>query len=267
MGAIQATINYTSVFTIFCKKIALLQIPFVFPNEEIAIRVLRGPFGKELAEAVLKETGMRVLNWADGHGFRQFYSNKPIFTPADMKGMKLRVPENKGLLLLFRGVGAAPVTIPWNELYTALQTGVAEGAETEAHSGLIIKLNEVQKYLTYSRHAYNIQPLLMNDLFFQKLPEKYQEIIYTAADQADRAATGYSRTAELEAVQRFKKSGVTVNYLSEEQRMAFKKLGQPPYLEWVTKEVGQEWVDKFLNAVKVEEDKWNKEVQDRISAK
>ncbi|MBW2147800.1 MAG: TRAP transporter substrate-binding protein [Deltaproteobacteria bacterium] len=264
MGAIQSTITYTSVFTIFSKKVALLQIPFVFPNEEIAIRVLRGKFGKELAEDVRKETGIRVLNWADGCGFRQFYSNKPIFTPADMKGMKLRVPENKGLLLLFRGVGASPVTIPWNELYTSLQTGVAEGSETEIQSGVVIKLNEVQKYLTISRHAYNIQPLLINDAYFKKLPEKYQAVILKAADQADRAATGFSRSSELEAIQIFKKSGMKVNYLSEAQRREFKKLGQPPYLKWIKKEVGQKWLDKFLNAVKEAQAEWDKEVKERL---
>lgn len=267
MGATQATITYTSVFTIFAKKVALTQIPFVFPNEEVAIRVMRGPFGKELAEDVRKSVGIRVLNWADGCGFRQIYSNKPITSPADLKGMKLRVPENKGLLLLFKGIGAAPVTISWAELYTALQTGVAEGCETEIQSGVVIKLNEVQKYLTISRHSYNLQPLLMNEKFFKSLPPKYQEIILKAADQADRAATGYSRTSELEAIQTFIKGGMKVSYLSESQREEFKKLGQPPYVKWMEEEVGKEWLNKFLNAVKEAEAQWDKDVKARAEAK
>jgi TRAP-type transport system periplasmic protein len=263
MGATQATITYTSVFTIFAKKVALTQIPFVFPNEEVAIRVMRGPFGKELAEDVRKSTGIRVLNWADGCGFRQIYSNKPISSPADLKGMKLRVPENKGLLLLFKGIGAAPVTISWAELYTALQTGVAEGCETEIQSGVVIKLNEVQKYLTISRHSYNLQPLLINEKYFKSLPAQYQEIILKAADQADRAATGYSRTSELEAIQTFSKGGMKVSYLSEAQKEEFKKLGQPPYLKWMEEEVGKDWLNKFLNAVKETEAQWSKDVKGR----
>ena len=261
MGVIQATINYTSVFTIFSKKIALLQAPYIFPNPEVAMRVLRGPFGDELAEAVRKETGLRILNWCEGVGFRQFYSNRPIFTPADMKGMKFRVPENKGLLLMFRGMGAGVVTIPWSELYTALQTGVAQGCETESASGLIIKLNEVIKYLTISNHAYNIQPLLINDMFFKSLPKNYQYIIQKAADEADRAANGFSRVVDYGAVQRYLNAGVKVNYLTEEQKDQFKKLAQPPYMEWLMKEVGKEWVDKFLKAIETEEAAWKAEIQ------
>jgi len=265
MGAIQATINYTSVFTIFSKKIALLQIPYIFPNPEIAMRVLRGPFGDELAEAVRAETGIRVLNWCEGVGFRQFYSKKPIFTPADMKGMKFRVPENKGLLLMFRGMGAGVVTIPWSELYTAMQTGVAEGAETESSSGLVIKLNEVIKYLTISNHAYNIQPLLMNDAFYKKLPANYQYIVQKAADRSDRAANGYSRVADYGAIQQYLDAGVKVNYLSEAQKDQFKALAQPPYLKWVTEEVGKEWIDKFMKAIEVEKAKWDKEIKAKVS--
>lgn len=265
MGAIQATINYTSVFTIFSKKIALLQIPYIFPNAEVAMRVLRGPFGDELAEAVRAETGLRILNWCEGIGFRQFYSKKPIFTPADMKGMKFRVPENKGLLLMFRGMGAGVVTIPWSELYTALQTGVAEGAETESSSGLVIKLNEVIKYLTISNHAYNIQPLLMNDAFYKKLPKNYQYIVQKAADQSDRAANGYSRVADYGAIQQYLDAGVTVNFLTKEQKDQFKALAQPPYLKWVTGEVGKEWVDKLMKAIETETAAWDKEIKAKMS--
>ncbi len=267
MGAIQATINYTSVFTIFSKKIALLQAPYIFPNNEIAMRVLRGPFGRELAEAVRKETGIRVLNWCEGVGFRQLYSNKPIHTPADMKGMKFRVPENKGLLLMFRAMGAGVVTIPWSELYTALQTGVAEGCETESSSGLVIKLNEVVKYLTISNHAYNIQPLLINDKYFQSLPKKYQYIVQKAADMADRAANGYSRVADYGAIQQFIDAGVKVNYLTDEEKEEFKKLAQPPYMEWLNEEVGKEWVDKFLKAIDTEKAAWDQEIKAEINNK
>ncbi len=264
MGAIQATINYTSVFTIFSKKIAMLQIPYIFPNPEIAMRVLRGPFGDELAEAVRAETGIRVLNWCEGVGFRQLYSKKPIFTPADMKGMKFRVPENKGLLLMFRGMGAGVVTIPWSELYVAMQTGVAEGAETESSSGLVIKLNEVIKYLTISNHAYNIQPLLMNDAYYKKLPKNYQFIVQKAADQSDRAANGYSRVADYGAIQQYLDAGVKVNYLTEDQKDQFKALAQPPYLKWITGEVGKEWIDKFMKAIETEKAAWDKEINAKM---
>lgn len=267
MGATQATLTYTSVFTNFAKKVALTQMPFAFPNEEIAIRVMRGNFGKELAEDVLKTSGIRVLNWADGCGFRQLYSNKPVNSVSDLKGMKLRVPENKGLLLLFRALGAAPVTVSWAELYTALQTGVAEGCETELQSSVVIRMNEVQKFGIISRHAYNIQPLLMNEAFFKSLSAKNQEIILLAADQADRAATGFSRTMDLDAINTLSKGGMKFSYLSDAQREEFKRLGQPPYLKWMQDEVGQAWVDKFLNAIKEAETDWMKSVRERAAQK
>ena len=265
LGIIQACLTFTSVFTLYSKEVALLQIPFIFPNEEVAIRVLRGPFGQDLAENIRKQTGIRVLNWSEGCGFRQFFSTRPIRSTDDMRGLKIRVPENEGLFRMFKTLGADPVIIPWSELYIALQNGEASICETEIQSGLIIQLDDIMKYLTISRHAYNVEPLLINDAWFRKLPGRYQRIILKAADQADRAATGHSRTGELIALQAFKKTGMNVSYMTPDQRETFRQQAQPTYLSWIEKEVGRKWLDRFITAVDLETRKWDAEITARIA--
>ncbi|HXZ43555.1 MAG TPA: TRAP transporter substrate-binding protein DctP, partial [archaeon] len=113
-------------FSGFCKEAQVFDIPYLFPSLLVAYRTLEGPFGKELAEECLKKTGMRILTYAQV-GFRNFTNSaRVIKTPADLKGLKLRVMENPVYMNLVKSMGAAPTPIPWPETYTALQQKVVD---------------------------------------------------------------------------------------------------------------------------------------------
>ncbi len=249
IGATQAVICYTSVASIFSPKIALIGIPFIFPTADHAWATLDGWFGKDLAEAVRKEAGLRVLAWGEGDGFRVVWNSKrPIHSPADLKGLKIRVPENKGLMGMFKAFGASPVTITWTELYSALQTGVADGSEPELGSGLNIKLYEVSKYITLSNHSYNTHALFVNDAWFRKLPEKHKRALIHAARHAITANRGISQIRVYDSIAFFKEKGLQIYAPKPEEMAQFKKIGQPAYIDFVKELAGAEWVDKALRA-------------------
>lgn len=251
LGTLQAVGGYTSIMVPFVPEIAITQIPYVFQDNLTAWKVMNGPIGHELSDLFLEKTGLRVLGWADGSGYRHIYSEKPIKSPADMQGMTMRVPENPGLLAMFRAWGAKTVTITWAELYTSLQSGMAEGHDTELYSMYSKKLYEVNPYVTMSRHSFNLHPLMMNEAFFQSLSEEDQTIILQAADLYTRVANAHSLLSSLVVKDAMEKAGAIFYYPTDQEIEQFRELGQQPYIDTIVRKIGdggQEWVDRIIAA-------------------
>ena len=245
---------YTAIMVPFAPEVAVTQIPYLFKDSQVAWKVMSGPIGEELAQVVKQKTGLRVLAWPEGAGYRNIYTTKPVKSPADLKRMKVRVPENPGLLAMFRGWGAKTVTITWKELYTGLQTGMAKGCDTELYSMYYAKLFEVTDHVTMSRHSYNLHPLLINEEFFQSLSTEYQQILLRGGDLCRQVMNGYSHASEIAVIEVLKKKGVKFYYPNAQELKAFKDLAQKPYIKIITKkigkETGQQWVDKIFAAAK-----------------
>ncbi len=248
-GITQLNRSYTSVMVSFCPELALTQIPFLFRNNLIAWKVLDGPFGKELADVFLKKTGLRILSWGEGNGFRNIYAKFQVKTPADLKGVKVRVPENPGLLALFKALGAQTVTITWKEIYTSLQAGMAVATDTELNSMYYKKLYEVVPYVTMTRHAYNMHFLMINDDFYQKLSPEHKRVIWEAAALYEDVTNGYCRAAELKTAEEMVNAGCTFYYPTPAEIKQYKDLAVEPYLDIIRKKVDQQWIDKVFKAV------------------
>jgi tripartite ATP-independent transporter DctP family solute receptor len=267
-NAVQMTIPYTSIMVPFMPEMGATQIPFLFKDAVVAIRVMNGPFGQELNELWIKKTGTRVLSWPEGSGFRQVYSkSKLVKAPDDLKGMKIRVPENPGLLALFTAYGAKTVTVTWTELYTALQTGVADACETELSSADETKLFEVMRYTTMLSHAYNNQPVLINEAFFQSLSPKNKMIIMRAAELGSITHNGFNRAAENAVIEKQMKAGVKFYTPNEAEMEQWKKIGQKAYLDQLQKSVSPEFIKKTFDAVAKAEAEIEKEYQTKAMVK
>jgi len=264
-GAIQMTVPYTSIMVPFVPEMGVTQTPFLFKDHVVAYRSMQGQFGKELNELWIKKTGTRILSWPEGSGFRQVYSKgKMIKTPDDMKGLKIRVPENPGLLALFTAFGAKTVTVTWTEVYTALQTGVADSCETELLSVEEAKLFEVMKYTTMLNHSYNIQPLIVNEKFFQSLTPQQKLIIMRGAELGAIAHNGFCRASENLVIEKAVKNGIKFYTPTEVEIDQFRKVGQKAYLEALRKNVSEEWIKKAFDAVAATEAEIAKEFEGKL---
>ncbi|BEQ16936.1 TRAP transporter substrate-binding protein [Desulfoferula mesophila] len=270
-GVIQMVGTYTSIMVPFAPEVAVTQIPYLFKDNRVAWKVMAGPVGKELTELFLKNTGLRVLIWPEGSGYRNLYTkDKLVKSVADLKGMKVRVPENPGLLAMFRAYGARTVTVNWKELYTALQTGMAQACETELYSMYSVKLYEVCKNITMTRHSYNLHPLMINEKFFRSLSPEYQKIILRGADICREVMNSYSYATEIAVVEALKKQGCKFYYPTDAQLEEFKKLGQKPYIDFTVRKIGengQKWVDKIFAASKKAEEELAQEIQTQLNIK
>jgi TRAP-type transport system periplasmic protein len=170
-------------------KFAVFDIPFLFGSREQAGALLDGPIGAELDKSFQENAGLKVLGYGE-IGFRHITNNvRPIVTPDDLKGIKLRTPGSKTRILSFEMLGATPIKMNVGDIYLALQQGVIDGQENPF--GNIRKWSwfEVQKYISISRHVYTPITFVMNLERYNSLtPEQKASV-----DAAARTAVAMSR--------------------------------------------------------------------------
>jgi TRAP-type transport system periplasmic protein len=187
-GTRLGTINMTSVagegaLPAWVPELQVFGLPFLIRNREHAYKVLDGPIGKEL-EAKLDAQGLHVLGWWE-LGFRNMTTkNKPIHTPEDLKGLKMRVQEAKVWLGLMRSLGAIPTPIPFGELYNALQQGVVDGQENPIVTIVSMKFYEIQKQVGLTEHTYTALPVLANKKWWDGLRPAQREVIAESVKQS-----------------------------------------------------------------------------------
>jgi TRAP-type transport system periplasmic protein len=249
LGTIQMSM-LSGPFSTFCREAQVFDIPYLFPSLLVAYRTLEGPFGKDLAQECLTKTGMRILTYAQV-GFRNFTnSSRPIKSPADVKGLKIRVMESPVYMTLIRSMGGAPTPVPWPETYTALQQKVVDGQENPISSIKFGKLYEVQKYMTMDGHTFGVSFMLINEKFFQSLPKEYQAIVKNAALTSAISENGIDNLDSAIGLQFLKDKGMDVYTPTAAENAQFRAAAQPPVVEYLEKQMGRTWIDKVLNAVK-----------------
>lgn len=193
----------------FSPSIQLLEIPYLFTNEEEYRSVIHGEIGEELIDRVLEDSDVRILEFWD-RGPRHVTANKPIETLEDIKGLKIRLPEIKAMEMTWKEMGAAPTTMAWDEVYTALDQNVIEAQENPIpfiHGGAI---HEVQDYLSLTAHKYEYVTLAMSELTWDKLTEEQRDIIAEAAKVATEYENELVAEQTEELLQEMEDEGLTV---------------------------------------------------------
>jgi tripartite ATP-independent transporter DctP family solute receptor len=208
IGSLAMTKVSAAVMENFSPNIKLLSLPYLFRDREHAYKVFDGPIGRKLLEES-DEYWLRGLTYFDA-GQRSFYAKKPIRTPADLKGLKIRVQESPTAMSLVRALGGAPTPISWGELYTGLQQGVVDGAENNPPSFYLSKHYEVCKYYTLNEHTAVPDILVMSTVFWDKLSEEEKKWVQEAADEATIFQRELWQKAEQEALDAVKDAGVEI---------------------------------------------------------
>ncbi len=182
-GAIDITRVSISPLASFVPKLNAFQMPYLYRDPDHMWKVLKGDIGKELLGS-LEPFGFIGLGWFDG-GSRSFYnSKKPVRTPADLKGMKIRVQESELMLDLVRSFGAVPTPMPYGEVYSGLQTGVIDGAENNAPSYYSASHFEVAKFYTLDEHTMVPEIVIGSKISLGRLTKADQDLIKQAAFDA-----------------------------------------------------------------------------------
>ncbi|MCI9867670.1 DctP family TRAP transporter solute-binding subunit [Rhizobium skierniewicense] len=219
-GSLDLLLNSTSLYATFNPKFTAIAIPYQFRDIKQLRSYLDSDLGQEL-QSDLSKIGIKGLDlWS--RPLRQITNSKVAITsPADMKGMKLRVPNNPLWVEFFGAMGAAPTPMAFAEVYNALQLRVVDGQENPINVPVSAKLYEVQKYVTISNHIADAWVLGMNPARYDGLSDAFKAALNDAAKETEAWKAENDNGDIAKSIATLKANGMEVNELTDEQRKAF----------------------------------------------
>jgi tripartite ATP-independent transporter DctP family solute receptor len=193
----------------------LFELPYVVKDRNHMARIEKEIFWPSIAPEAEKKGLKIVAVWENG--FRHITNNKqPIKTPADLKGIKLRVPEGKWRMKMFQDYGATPSPMKFSELFTALQTGVMDGQENPFTQIWSAKLHEVQKYLSLSGHVYTPAYLTVGTKKWEALPPDVRKVLEDAAKETQAFVYQTAAKDEQDLLGKLKQHGIAINDVDQD---------------------------------------------------
>jgi TRAP-type transport system periplasmic protein len=227
-GTLDLSANSQGAVSAVVPEYGALGLPFLFGDISKAWQMLDGPIGKELAEKSAAK-GMVVLGYWD-NGIRHISNSKrPIKSPADVKGLKLRTPPDAVTVDIVQALGGDAQQIKFSELYVALQQGVVDGQENPLTNIASAKLYEVQKYISLTGHKYESTPFLMGKRAWDKLSAADQKVFMDAAAEATQMQRKLSKEADDKLVAEIRAKGVQIDSVD---RAPFVQATKSVYDKW-----------------------------------
>ena len=250
MGTLQMTIVSSTNYDNTVNGFGIDMLPFVYDSFKDQMMVFNDSAVGEDLEKKLLEQGGRILGWLVPGSRSMIFTDKPVKTFDDMKGLKMRSPESDLFVSMFRALGSQPTAITWGEAYTALQTGVAEGMESPPGMIKDMKFYEVCDYCLLTNHMWGTMNLIVNENLFQKLSEDLQTIIVEAGKEAIDYANDYAIKDQNEAISWLEEQGMVFFKCEGEEREKFNAALLPVANNWAEKHKSTELLNQIRNLVK-----------------
>ncbi|MGM0421272.1 MAG: TRAP transporter substrate-binding protein DctP [Bacillota bacterium] len=238
-----------------------VNIPFMYDDYQAAhIFFDESDYWREIQDLFAERSNAKLLESVEEGGFLAFTNDeKEIRTPDDFEGLRFRAMDNSQVAL-FEAFGASGTPIDWAEVYTALQTGVADGQMNPPMYIIIGSLYEVQDYMTLANIQYSMQFLVINDEWFESLSEEHQEAVRRAAYDANVVNRIEVETLVQERINFLEENGMEAYEPSLEENEMFREESHPAYIEWLEERMDTEWIEGALEAAE-----WaNEESQRRV---
>lgn len=234
--------NYTDAF-------ACLNACYFFKTEDVVYGLLNdSSLSDTIKEQVEESTGAHILSYIPV-GYRHMTNNKhAIHTPDDLKGLKMRVQEDKLQIAGMEALGCAVTPVSFSELFTAMQQGLVDGQENPITNIYFSKFYEVQDYLTLTGHSYGVSVFVIDKDYFDALPEEYQTIIQEEAKNSEDFARVKLAEMESEMIAEVEAQGMEVTTLTDSEQAAFIEAVRPTWSA-VEEVMGADSYQELLNEV------------------
>lgn len=245
MGSLDAMMMPQGQLANYAPKINTIGMPFLFPGYDAVYKVLDGEIGQELVADLANYNMIQLAYWENG--LRQTTNSvRPINVPDDLKGLKIRTPEDKVTMAIFSALGASPAPLAFSELYLALQQNTFDGQENPVSNIHANNFQDVQKYLAMTNHKYECKNMVFSLSTWNKLPADVQELLLEAAkiygDEHRKAIvdSADAMQADLEA------AGMEVTY---PDAALFQEATQSVYTDFYAE---NDWAEDLVNRIKAE---------------
>lgn len=243
LGTVDIVFTSSAVLAQFAPKVQVIDLPYIFRDRQHAYTVFDGPLAAEIFKGV-EGVGVFVTVWENG--VRHFVNNvRPIKTPSDMKGMKLRVMENKVYIEMTKLLGANPTPMAYGELYTALQQKTVDGADGPIGNMHTERFYEVLKYMTLDAHSYSPSIVLVSNNLVKKVGEENAKIIMDTFKKHTKNQRELSIKEDDDKLKLLKAAGMEVYVPTEAEKKQFMTTVRPVWDQFA-KVVGQSLIDKIV---------------------
>ena len=246
-GVLEMAVSPSSFFAGWDPAFAVIELPYMYPSKEVALSVMNGEAGDEML-ARLEDQGLVGLGWME-NGLRHVTNNvRPIQTPEDLEGIKLRTMKVPAHVDTFKALGANPTPMNFGEVYSALQQGVIDGQENPVALIDSQRFYEVQKHVSLTGHVFTVYIPVVGEWFWSGLTPDQQSLLSDAMTEAAAYQQELVDAEEAGQLQKIRDAGVNVVELSPEERQVFSERTQDVRAAY-REEVGAEVFDGWLDAV------------------
>jgi tripartite ATP-independent transporter DctP family solute receptor len=243
LGTVHLTVTSTGPLGGFVPEMNVVDLPFLFRDASHAYAVLDGPIGRGLLDK-FEAVGIKGLAFWE-NGFRHVTTaRKAVERPADLKGLKIRVMENRVHQAAFRQLGANATPMAWGEVFTSLQQGLLDAQENPIPIVSTFKLFEVQKYLSLTGHVYSPAPILMSKKRWEAMPPELRKVVQETAVEVATLQRQLNRSQEQKQLGELKAKGMTV--IESPDREAFRE-AMRPVLEQFRGQFGTNLVQRIID--------------------
>lgn len=243
-GEIQMIAPAYSNMTELLPEWLILDLPYIFKDDEHVEAVLNGEIGEAMLGELKKHNIKGITFWSNG--FKQMTSNRgPLRAPADFLGQRFRIMPSKALEDQFRELGVKTNAMPFNQVYRNLESGYLDGGENTISNIFSKRFYKVQKYMTISNHGYLGYSVMMNQAFWDSLPKGIQKQISEAMDETTEWLYTESQIINEQQLNLIKTtSNIQIHMLSDRERENWIDFFQPLYKEYGEK-YGRKWIDEI----------------------
>jgi tripartite ATP-independent transporter DctP family solute receptor len=223
VGSIDIMLTGSSIWATVAPEFGMLDLGYVFDSYAHMARALDGGVGASLAEILRSRTGCTIMGWGSHFAARSVYTKAPVNSIAELKGVKLRVLPTSAFIDTFKLMGAVPTPIPFNELYTAVQTGVVDGFEHDASTVLATKLYEVTRHCFLTEHLFPPMVAVIGKRGLDKIPADIRAAFLQAAQEASLYQRAQAAEKGRAAFEELKKLGITFHPMAKAERDALRR--------------------------------------------
>ncbi|MFT5553482.1 MAG: tripartite ATP-independent transporter DctP family solute receptor [Bradyrhizobium sp.] len=220
LGVIDLMVSGSSISANLVPLVGTFDLGYLFTSYQQQTKAFDAGAAKPIEDALLKGAGIHIIGWAYNFGARSVLAKKPVKTPEDLAGLKIRTLPNPIITECLRLMGAAATPLAFGEIYTALQAGVLDGLEHDPPTILASKFYETAKHYALTQHIFSPLAVYFSDTTFNRMAPKLREGFLDAAKQAAADTRVHGLAVEKEALASLVEKGVTVVECDKE---AFRK--------------------------------------------